>query len=251
VRPARWARPRTVAVTAAVVLLAACTAEPVQGDDPLRPELGTIDVLPEPGATVAPEREQTYEGALAARAAIPGGTGNKFARTVVGGASGGADALDYGERDELWFGVAVYLPAGFHDAVATYYSPLRWDTFGVASVSRSGLAMYDDGRIRLFREQDDVEEQVNLLDDVTVRLEEERWYWLEVHQRLSATDGQAVNQLFVDGREIGSSTARNYYGDPVSAVRYGIVAVSGGEQTAPLEMLYDRPTLGSARVGPR
>lgn len=249
-RPTRSTAPRLVAAAAAIVL-AACSSMPAPADDPLEPALGTIDVLPRPGGTVRPERVRTYEGAVAARAAVPAGSGNKFARTVVGGASGGPRALDYAEGDELWFGLAVYLPAGFHDAVASYFSPLRWDNFGTRAVSRSGLAMYEDGRLRLFRERDGVEEQVNLLADVTVALDEERWYWLEVHQRLSSNDGQALNELFVDGREVGSSTMRNYYGEPMTAVRYGIVALSASEQTAPLELAYDRPTLGSRQVGPR
>lgn len=243
----------------AVVLLAGCASTPppdlpfaAGGASPDQggPDLGAVSVLPDPGAVVVEDAGRAYEGRVSARAAIPPGPGNKFARVVRGGTSGDDGALDYGEGDSFWFGVAVYLPAGFSSSVASYFSPLRWDNFGVDQVSRGGLAMYDDGRLRLFREREGVETQVDLLDGASVALTEDTWHWLEVHQRLSERDGAAVNELYVDGERVGRSRARNYYGEPVSAVRYGIVAVSQDEQSEPLELWFDRAVLGARRTGP-
>ena len=234
------------------LLLASCSgsAGPPSPDLPFGDELGSPNVLPDQGAAVGSDPGQVYEGRVAARASVPGGPGNKYARTVRGGSAGSADALRYGEGDDLWYGTALFLPEGFHEDMQAYFSPLRWDNFGAPGVSRSGLVMYDDDRLRLVQEQEGVPGQRNLLGDLSFRLDEGRWYWLEVHQRLSEVDGEAENEVFVDGRRIGRSTTRNYAGDPVTAVRYGIVALSDSEQLAPLTLWYDRVTLTSEQVGP-
>lgn len=247
----RRSAPRTVAAVLAAGVLAACTsAADRTTDSPFAPDQGRVDVSPDSGGAVVPVRSSTYSGDEAAQASVPGGSDNRFARLVRGGTSGSPGSLAYAEGDELWFGVAIRLPAGFYDAVPAYFSPLRWDTFGVDRVSRSGLALYEDGAFRLFVERQGEPGQDNLLGETTLRLDEERWYWLEIHQRLSSEDGQALNTLFVDEREIATSTRRNYYGDPVSAVRYGIVALSEADQAPPLTVLFDRPTLGPERIGP-
>lgn len=231
-------------------MTAACGAQDGTPDSPLAPVQGRVDVFPNPGSDVVLVRSQPYSGEEAARASVPGSTGNRYARLVRGGSAGGQGSLDYAEGDEFWFGVAIRLPAGFYDAVPDYFSPLRWDNFGVARVSRSGISLWEDGEFRLFTEQQGEPGQDNLLGDVSVRLSEERWYWLEVHQRLGSEDGRALNTLYVDGQELGTSTKRNYYGDPVTAVRFGIVALSGADPAQPLTVLFDRPTLGPEQAGP-
>lgn len=246
---------RAAAALLALALLAGCTSA-VPPDLPFavapgaEGDQGSVSVEPEPGAVVIEDSGRAYEGRVCARAATPGGAGNKFARVVRGGTSGEIDALSYGEADSFWFGVAVYLPAGFSSSVASYFSPLRWDNFGVDQVSRGGLAMYEDGRLHLFRERDGVEDQVDLLAGASAVLAEDQWHWLEVHQRLSERDGDALNELYVNGERVGRSRARNYYGEPVSAVRYGIVAVSQQDQTEPLELWFDRAVLGPRQTGP-
>jgi hypothetical protein len=206
-------------------------------------------VLPNPGGTVTRDTSLVYEGSAAARASIPSGIGNKYARTLWGNTSGQSGALNYGEGDDFSFGMALYLPPGFHANMQSYFVPMRWDNYGVTNVARGGLAMYQDGSVRLFRERAGVEGQVNLLGTTTFRLAEGQWHWLEVRQKLSSRDGSALNELRVNNQLIGSSTARNYYGEPVSAIRYGMVAINGGTQTLPLTVLYDRAVLGTGRLG--
>lgn len=212
-------------------------------------DLGGASVYPNPGASVSRDTSRAYEGAAAARASLPSGGGNKFARTLWGNSTGQSGALNYGEGKDFTYGMALYLPTGFYANMQSYFVPMRWDNYGVGNVSRSGLAMYADGSMRLFRERDGIEGQVNLLGSTTFRLAEGQWHWLEVRQKLSSTDGQAVNEVRVDDQLIGSSTTRNYYGQPVSAIRYGIVAIDGGRQTLPLTLHYDRAVLGSGRLG--
>jgi hypothetical protein len=203
------------------------------------------NVLPDPGATVVRDTEMAAEGAASARATIPAGPGNKYARTLWGGFAGEPEALALGEGAEFTYGMALYLPAGFHEQMQGYFVPVRWDNFGADQVSRGGLAMYGDGSVQLFREREGVEEQVNLLGERTFRLTEQEWHWIEVRQRLSTEDGTARNELRVDDELIGESETANYYGEPVTAIRYGIVAIADGRQTEPLSVLYDRAFLGS------
>jgi hypothetical protein len=212
-------------------------------------DLGGPNVLPSPGASVVPDSELRYEGAASARARLPAGSGSKYARTIWGGTSGQKGALDLGEGEDFTYGMALYLPPGFYSRMQAYFVPMRWDNFGVTNVSRSGLAMYSDGRLRLVREQEGLEDQVNLLGTRTFRLQEGRWHWLEVRQKLSSRDGSALNEVRVDDRLIGRSTSKNYYGEPVSALRFGIVAVSDDAQSRALTIHYDRAILGSGFLG--
>jgi hypothetical protein len=210
---------------------------------------GGASVAPTSGAQVVLDSARVYDGTYAARAHVPSGDGNKYARTLWGDSSGGSTALNYGEGHDFWYGTAIYLPAGFHESMQSYFVPMRWDNFGVTNVSRGGLSMWKDGTIRLFRERSGVEAQTNLLGSTTFRLTEGAWHWLEVHQKLSSTDGNAVNELYVDGQLIGKSTSRNFYGEPVGAMRFGIVALSSSAQTQPLTLWYDRATISSTRIG--
>lgn len=213
-------------------------------------DLGGPSVLPNPGSSVTLV-DTGYDGVAAARAAIPSGTGNKYARTLWGNTYGQSGALSFGEGDDFTYGMALYLPVGFHANMQNYFVPMRWDNYGTTNVSRGGLSMYADGSMRLFRERDGVEGQVNLLGDKTFRLSEGSWHWLEVRQKLSTTSGSAFNALFVDGVQVGSSTTANFYGQAVSAIRFGIVAIDAGRQTLPLDVMYDRAVLGTGYLGPR
>lgn len=214
-------------------------------------DLGGANVAPNPGAQVVPDSTRAYDGTASGRAAIPAGVGNKYARTIWGNSSQESGAMSYGEGSEVWYGMALYLPAGFHSSMQSYFVPMRWDNWGVSNASRTGLSMWDDGSLRLMRSRDGMEGEVNLLGSTTFRLAEQRWHWLEVHQRFSATDGRALNEVYIDGVRLASSTTRNYYGQPLSALRYGIVALSGSAQTLPLTLWYDRATVSRSQVGPR
>ncbi len=206
-------------------------------------------VLPNPGGTVTRDTSLVYQGSAAARASVPAGIGNKYARTLWGGIAGQAGALNYGEGQDFSYGMALYLPVGFYANMQSYFVPMRWDNYGVANPSRGGLSMYTDGSLRLFRSRDNLENEVNLLGSTTTRLAEGQWHWLEVRQKLSSVDGRALNELRVNDTLIGSSTTSNYYGEPVGAIRYGIVAIAAGSQTRDLTVHYDRAVLGTGLLG--
>jgi hypothetical protein len=117
-----------------------------------------------------------------------------------------------------------------------YLAILRWDNFGAPRVSRSGVVIYSDDRARLIAEVEGVEH--GPISD-PFDLPEGRWFSLEVRQRLSSTAGSALNEVYVDGVLVATSTERNYFGEPVRSMRYGIVAVDDGAQTAALSTLVD------------
>lgn len=129
----------------------------------------------------------------------------------------------------------------------SYYVPMRWDNYGsTANDSRGGISMWSDKRFRLFRLHAGVEDpEVSLTNSFDIT--EGAWHWLEVHQKFSTTDGLALNEVFVDDILVAQSTARNYYGYPITRLRNGIVAL--GNQTNALEMSMDRLTISSTRVG--
>jgi hypothetical protein len=201
------------------------------------------------GASVTLDRTRVYEGAAAAKAHTGQGPGIQYARTLYGGTAGTTASLNWGAGKDVWYGMAIYLPAGFNAAMQSYFVPMRWDNYGVSNVTRNGLAMYGDGTWRLFRERDGVERQTNLLAS-TFKVSEGAWHFIEVHQKLSATAGSALNELYIDGTKIGSSTARNYYGQPASAIRYGIVATDQTNQTKPLDVWFDETFVADAYVAP-
>lgn len=201
------------------------------------------------GASVTLDRTRVYEGAGAAKAHTGQGPGIQYARMLYGGTAGTTASLNWGSGKDIWYGMAIYLPTGFNAAMQSYFVPIRWDNYGVSNVTRSGLAMYGDGTWRLFRERDGVEKQTNLLAS-TFKVSEGAWHFIAVHQKLHATAGSALNELYIDGTKVGSSTARNYYGQPASAIRYGIVATDQTNQTKPLDVWFDETFVSDSYVGP-
>jgi hypothetical protein len=82
-----------------------------------------------------------------------------------------------------------------------------------------------------------------------VSIPERRWFWVEVHQRLSATAGRALTALYIDGREVGRSTAANAAGRPIDTVRYGNVAMAT-RCSVPSSIYFDRVSLSGEARGP-
>lgn len=185
-------------------------------------------------------RRAFYDGPVALHLRA-GGDGNAYSR--------GYFKVRWRDGDDVWFGAALRLPSGFHARMAGQVDILRWDNFGRLGTDddRSGVVIHRDGQASLVRQQLGVEE-VDL--GTPFALPEGRWFWLEVHQVLGATDGQALSEAYVDGWLVSSSTVANTYGRGVDRVRYGIVAVDAERQRAPLDLYLDRATAGPLRMGP-
>jgi len=176
-----------------------------------------------------------YEGATSARAVYRGGGANGYSRGIWN--------VNWDNGEDVWFGAAYYLPAGFHANIQGQVDLVRWDNW----LSRpndtdwGGVSIYgSDHRARLLRFGD------GRPNDTLVGpfdLPEGRWFTLEVHERLSG-GADAFSELYMDGRLVGRSHKPNTYGREIQRIRYGIVAIAEDDQRRPLDLWFDRATAG-------
>jgi len=188
--------------------------------------------------TLTQSSARAYSGTSSVRATYDGGAENGYARGIWN--------VQWEEGEDVWFGGAYYLPAGFHSNIQGQVDLMRWDNWSTnpSDTDWGGVSIYgSDHRARLLRfgagRPNDT--LVGPLD-----LPEGRWFTLEVHQRRSATAGGALSELYVDGKLVGKSTAPNTYGRAATRVRYGVVAIASGSQQKPLELYFDNASMGTS-----
>lgn len=184
-----------------------------------------------------------YEGSTSAKASYLGGSQNAYSRCVI--------TTSWVTGDDVWYGVAIYLPAGFTSSMQNEVDLMRWDNYSLNSVSQDwgGLIMQNSDKqahLKRFNAQGDY---VDLIAK-PFTLPEGRWVWVEIHQKFSSTDGQAVNEIYVDNVLLGASTTANTYGREITRIRYGLVAIGAGSQTNPLSLYIDRATISTLKIGP-
>lgn len=177
-----------------------------------------------------------------------------FSATYCGrgdvGYARGQYAVHWPDGADVWYGVALLLPHGFYDAMAGQVDLLRWDNFNLhgQGADYGGVVIYgSDHRARLLRGTYGHDDSSQL--GRAFRIPEGRWVWLEVHQRLGDGAG-ARSTVFLDGRQVASSSRADSFGRLVTRIRYGIVAIDAGRQVAPVTVWMDRATAGTQRVGP-
>ena len=224
--------------TATIVKLAS-----LESDDPQ----GEFDLWNPANATLEVTTERAYDGRHSAHAQYGGGGGNAFAR--------GVQEVSWSTGDEVWYGMALFLPSGFLDAMQGQVSLIRWDNFPhYARTGESNIGgvviNQSDKRARVVLGQYDAPQQLMLVGPWDIP--EDEWVWLEVHQRFSPVDGEAWTAVSVNGELVGSSTAPNTYGYEIERIRYGLVALSEEDQTNGLELWFDRASITTgAALGPR
>jgi hypothetical protein len=196
-----------------------------------------VEVL---SGTVQRTRQAFYDGPIGLHLRA-GGPGNSYARGIF--------HVDWREGEDVWYGAAFRLPRGFTARMQGQVDLVRWDNFGRLGTDddRSGVVIHRDGLASLVRERFGVE---NVDLGAPFALPEGRWFWLEVHQVLSRTDGRALSEAYVDGASVSTSTVANTYGRGVDRVRFGLVALDAERQRASLELDLDRATAGPLRAGP-
>ncbi|MGE4427024.1 MAG: hypothetical protein AB7G37_11285 [Solirubrobacteraceae bacterium] len=198
--------------------------------------------------TLSVDGSRTYEGAGAAHARYGGGGANGYQRGVMN--------VGWSEGDDVHYGAAFFLPSGFSAKNQSQTDLLRWDTYGAGStVDYGGIGMLGDGRAHLYRMAGYVPGSsgggsgFDADLSPSFALPEGRWFWLEVHQRLSSASGRAVNEVRIDGRLVSSSTAANTYGGGITRLRVGLVSIGEGKQTNPLELWFDRAMVRRSPIG--
>jgi hypothetical protein len=180
---------------------------------------------------------RAYEGTRSARA------------TFLGAGSSGAQRVwkqvNWGNGTDTWYGMALYIP---DVAAFCYWNPMRWDNYKTyGSTGDVGGLSVEGGKLNVIQNRYGSAER-QLISGVTVP--QGRWFWVETHQRFSATDGQALTELYLDGRLVGSSTKGNSAGRVINHVRFGVVNVAGS-CSRPGSVDFDRTSIGSGPLGAR
>ena len=183
-------------------------------------------------ATVSATSERAYDGSYAVKSVYGGGGVNAYAR--------GHWDVSWQTGDDVWYGAAYYLPTGFKAAMQNEVALMRWDnwpSYQDGSGDIGGIVIWgSDKRARLKLGTYSSSTEKVLVGPFDVP--EGRWFWLEVHQKLG-TSG-ALSEVYLDGSQVGSSTAANTNGRTIERIRYGLVAQGGSSQTNPLTLYFDR-----------
>ena len=175
--------------------------------------------------------------------------GNRSAQATFNGngTSGAARVwrpVDWKNGSDVWYGMAMYVP---DTSAYCYWNPMRWDNYktygGEGDVG--GVAI-EDGKVKMIQNYYGRSER-QLTPGVAIP--QGRWFWLEVHQRFSENDGQALSELYMDGKRIGASRAANSAGRAINNVRFGVVNVAGS-CSRPGTVNFDRVSISDAQRGP-
>jgi Polysaccharide lyase len=189
--------------------------------------------------SLTPTTDRAYEGSRSAHATYTGAGRNGYSRGIWN--------VSWQDGDEVWYGGAFYLPEGFKDRMQGQVDLVRWDNWPSMpeQSEKGGVVIYgSDKRARLVRMKQGVE-QASLGGSFDIP--EGRWVWIEVHQRLSEAD--PLSEVYLDDELVASSTAKNSYGHSIDRIRLGLVAISSGSQTNPLELWFDRAAVSGTRIG--
>ncbi|MEJ7657548.1 MAG: heparin lyase I family protein, partial [Thermoleophilaceae bacterium] len=194
--------------------------------------------------TLSVDSPRAYEGTRSGHASTPAGLFNKYARGIFN--------VDWDQGSDVWYGGAIYLPEDFYSRQQGDVDIIRWDNWALAqrSQDQSGVTIRrQDGRLGMLFKNLDTKEYTNLITPVEP-LSAGNWHWIDVRQRFGG-DGAAINELWVDGQEVGSSTTHNWLGRPVTHHRIGLVAEDSGRQTNALDLWFDRAYVAGQRLGPQ
>jgi hypothetical protein len=188
--------------------------------------LGTYDT-PDPGEPAG----------CATSSVLPPGWGSAY----------GVINTKWSEGDDVWYGSAFTLPSNFFDLQTAKL--IQW---GGAANTYGALALNGaTDELRLVRGRNGTgAEQVPLVTFGGVPTNE--WVWLEVHQVLSPTNGNALTEVFMNGRPIGSSTNANMYSDTgtISSALFGVTEATASTPLA-VSVGVDRSTILGGQRGAR
>lgn len=157
--------------------------------------------------------ERAYEGTHSATATNDGSLNNSFQRVQ--------QPVDWATGSDIWYGMALYIP---RLTDWCWWNPIRWDnhkTYG--SAGDVGGLRIEQGKLYLDQAWYGGAEN-QLIGPLTIP--EARWFWLEVHQKLSGTHGDALSEIYIDGQRAGSSTRANTAGRVVNHIRFGNVSLA-------------------------
>jgi hypothetical protein len=187
------------------------------------------------------DSSRAYAGSRSAHAMTPSGIRNKFARGIFN--------VNWGAGKDVWYGADFYLPSNFYSQKQSDVDILRWDNWSLAqrSQDQSGVTIQYNGRLAMLFKNLDTGEYTELMPS-TEPLSAGAWHRIDVRQKFGG-NGDAINELWVDGALAGRSTNRNFLGRPVTALRVGIVAVDANRQDNQLDIWFDRASISTGPLG--
>jgi hypothetical protein len=152
---------------------------------------------------------------------------------------------------DVWFGSAFYLPAPFKNQIGRMML-MRWLTDDSdANPNRyGGVALNTDDTYRLVRGSKGPPASENNLGP-SFTLPENRWFNLEVHQRLgSSASNKPLSEVFVDGKLVASSSAVNSYPDGIPMrANFGFAQATVGGSSMSIWM--DNAYTATGQRGPK
>jgi hypothetical protein len=163
--------------------------------------------------TLVPVQGTAFSGTWSAHGSYDGSGANGFARVMWG--------VKYENGDTIRYGASYYLSG----PLPCWAMLARWDNYALYGPGGDvGGVELEDGMVRLVRMDYDGRNYARLSPNAAVPLG--RWFSIEVVQRLG-TDG-AMNELYLDGTLVGTSTTANSRGRPIRHIRFGYAAVASG-----------------------
>lgn len=195
---------------------------------------GQFDNWADANGMLALSHDLAYQGDWSATA-TNWGSGNQYQRAWFD--------VDWRRGADVWYGMALFIP---RLADWCWWTPARWDnhqTFG--SRGDLGGLRIQNGRIHVDRGT--YRSQRALIGPISVP--QGRWFWTEVHQRLSPIPGLALTELYIDGSRVGRSKAANSAGRPIDHIRFGNVSMAS-QCSRRSTIYFDRVSLSGAPLGP-
>jgi hypothetical protein len=188
------------------------------------------------GVTLSFTTERAYEGSRSLKLVYDGSLGNPYGRTQWN--------VNWSNGSDVWYGGAFYVA---DPSKLRYTDLIRWDNYlSYGSAGDVGGLLAENGQLRVQKRYYNGTASAALTPSVAIPAG--RWFWVEVHQKLSDVPGQALTALYLDGALVGSSTSPNSSGRVINHIRYGHVYNydGGGAHT----MLMDRPSWSNTQRGP-
>lgn len=206
-----------------------------------RPDLSDFSQASTSDGALRTSPAQHYDGRRAYQARFCGGPSNGYARGVM--------HVKWPAESTVNYGVALLLPKDLAERQQGEIDLMRWDNYPQFRHQGDfgGIVLWNSDRQARLERGHYVGAAAEQLGP-SFSLPRGRWFWLEVHQRLSG-GSLASSQVYVDGREVVSTTAPNSYDRPISRVRFGIVAIDQGKQQRPFDLWMDRATISSQPIG--
>ena len=239
-------------IAAALLLVAVAVAlviwlVPAPKHGPVKAAGATSHASFEAGGLTQFSQVNELHGRLAASGGLAHGRSGSAVATYDGsGANGYARGIynvHWKRGDDVAYSAAFYIPRATLAAVKGQVALMRWDDYPAhpSAANYGGVVIFvGDHRAHLIRnELGRTGDETDLVGAFDLPLD--RWFTLEVRQRLGADN--ARNEVYLDGRLIAKSLLPNIPGDrDVQRVRYGIAAIASGAQTAPLRLWFDDAT---------